>query len=263
MVFADLHQNTTPASVVQLRYVLFCVMSVSCRQVYKLLSKESDVTLLRQPELTSWTSNVSASSSSSTSPVLPMTQLSPADAARNNSSSSSSNGRQFSAADLLPGYSPERVYTVHLKPEVMEFEPVQYGIIDLHKDSSSSSSSGLQDSSSSAAQQVGYLKILTFSASAPQQVAEALIDMQQLQPKSQQQSTPDQQQQQLSGIILDLRDNPGGVVEAGVDVAVDFLHEGQVLCIAVDKSGEEDRVVLPSAHTLTNLPLVSLLIALL
>lgn len=37
----------------------------------------------------------------------------------------------------------------------------------------------------------------------------------------------------------------------------DFLHAGQVLCIAVDKTGQEERVVLPEAHTLTELPLVS------
>jgi hypothetical protein len=37
----------------------------------------------------------------------------------------------------------------------------------------------------------------------------------------------------------------------------DFLRAGQVLCIASDKSGQEERVVLPEAHTLTDLPLVS------
>jgi len=37
----------------------------------------------------------------------------------------------------------------------------------------------------------------------------------------------------------------------------DFLRAGQVLCIAVDKSGQEEQVVLPDAHTLTQLPLVS------
>eukprot|EP00775_Hariotina_reticulata_P013314 gene13314-13443_t len=58
-----------------------------------------------------------------------------------------------------------------------------------------------------------------------------------------------------SGLILDLRDNVGGIVEAGVDIAQDFLRADQVLCIAVDRSGQEERVVLPSAHTLTNLPL--------
>jgi hypothetical protein len=39
----------------------------------------------------------------------------------------------------------------------------------------------------------------------------------------------------------------------------DFLSAGQVLCIAVDKTGQEEQVVLPEAHTLTNLPLVSTL----
>ncbi|WIA22215.1 hypothetical protein OEZ85_004545 [Tetradesmus obliquus] len=63
-------------------------------------------------------------------------------------------------------------------------------------------------------------------------------------------------------LIVDLRDNPGGIVEAGVSIAQDFLQEGQVLCIALDKSGQEERVVLPTAHTLTQLPLVLLLLLL-
>jgi hypothetical protein len=37
----------------------------------------------------------------------------------------------------------------------------------------------------------------------------------------------------------------------------DFLHAGQTLCIAVSKTGEEEHVVLPEAHTITELPLVS------
>jgi hypothetical protein len=36
-----------------------------------------------------------------------------------------------------------------------------------------------------------------------------------------------------------------------------FLHAGETLCIAVSKTGEEERVVLPEAHTMTELPLVS------
>lgn len=101
-----------------------------------------------------------------------------------------------------------------------EFEPAQYGIVDLSKRSASTagvdtSITGSSNSSSNPARssrsssRVGYLKVLTFSATAPQAVAEALADIQ----KEAQQSGG------LAGLIVDLRDNPGGIVEAGVDIA--------------------------------------------
>lgn len=43
-----------------------------------------------------------------------------------------------------------------------------------------------------------------------------------------------------------------------VCVVQNFLHAGQTLCIAADKTGIEERVALPEAHTLTELPLVVL-----
>ena len=33
----------------------------------------------------------------------------------------------------------------------------------------------------------------------------------------------------LSGLVLDLRDNPGGVLESGVAVADDFLERGVIV----------------------------------
>lgn len=116
---------------------------------------------------------------------------------------------------------------------VQEFEPAQYGIVDLGKLSSTSDSTaaslvstssdgqtannptvGSSSSSSTGSptgrsSRVGYLKVLTFSATAPQAVAEALLDIQK----------EAQQAEGLAGLIVDLRDNPGGIVEAGVDIA--------------------------------------------
>jgi C-terminal processing protease CtpA/Prc len=113
----------------------------------------------------------------------------------------------------------------------LDFEPAQYGIIDLSKqqdsDAATASSSSTPSSSTiaaitasntdgsspssrgSRAGRVGYLKVLTFSATAPQAVAEALVDIQK----------EAQQPGGLAGLIVDLRDNPGGIVEAGVDIA--------------------------------------------
>jgi carboxyl-terminal processing protease len=117
---------------------------------------------------------------------------------------------------------------------LQEFEPAQYGIVDLSKLSTtsdstpastvstssdsqtattltttSSSSSSSAGSASGRSSRVGYLKVLTFSATAPQAVAEALLDIQK----------EAQQAEGLAGLIVDLRDNPGGIVEAGVDIA--------------------------------------------
>lgn len=105
----------------------------------------------------------------------------------------------------------------------MQIEPTQYGIIDLSKASSSDSpvvtaatltpgsSSSSTTSSATSAGRVGYLKLITFSSNAPQAVAEALLNMQR--EASQQPGGP------LSGLIVDLRDNTGGIVEAGVAIA--------------------------------------------
>jgi C-terminal processing protease CtpA/Prc len=120
---------------------------------------------------------------------------------------------------------------------LQEFEPAQYGIVDLRKlsktfdstpaslvstssNTSSSdslaattttttSSSSTEGNASRRRSRVGYLKVLTFSATAPQAVAEALLDIQK----------EAQQADGLAGLIVDLRDNPGGIVEAGVDIA--------------------------------------------
>jgi len=121
---------------------------------------------------------------------------------------------------------------------------VQYGIIDLSKASQHTTSPGYTSatpaeyeagssspgSNASAAGvltaaapgRMGYLKLLTFSATAPQAVAEALQDIQKeavMQPGG------------LAGLIVDLRDNPGGIVEAGVDIAQVRHVQPQCCCL--------------------------------
>lgn len=53
---------------------------------------------------------------------------------------------------------------------------------------------------------------------------------------------------------MDLRDNPGGIVGAGLDVAAQFLPEGEVFCVISDRTGEEMtvRVEAPLRGTVTN-----------
>jgi hypothetical protein len=139
------------------------------------------------------------------------------------------------AAAVAIGYSPDS-YTVHLKPTALEFAPVQFGTIDVDKAlataaaaaqrgsledstttttavavnsraspaSSSSSSSSSSGSESAGLPDVGYLKLLSFSATAPQEVAQALVDMQY-------EAAEEHGGHGLAGIIVDLRDNPGAL----------------------------------------------------
>ncbi|WP_168016660.1 S41 family peptidase [Halomonas salinarum] len=61
----------------------------------------------------------------------------------------------------------------------------------------------------------GYLRISQFQSSTGEQVNEALDDM--------------QQAGDLNGLVLDLRNNPGGVLQAAVDVVDAFVSEGLIV----------------------------------
>ncbi len=60
-----------------------------------------------------------------------------------------------------------------------------------------------------------------------------------------------------TGIILDLRSNPGGLLQAVVDVASHFLKEG-VVVKAVDNQGKQTTLTVKSNRVVTDLPLVVL-----
>jgi len=64
-------------------------------------------------------------------------------------------------------------------------------------------------------------------------------------------------QQAAAGIILDLRGNPGGLVEVVVDVASFFLSEGVVVDV-VDNEGEHTAYSVKPSEITTDLPLVVL-----
>ncbi|MGB3128627.1 MAG: S41 family peptidase [Dehalococcoidia bacterium] len=61
----------------------------------------------------------------------------------------------------------------------------------------------------------------------------------------------------VSGIILDLRDNPGGVLKAAVAVASQFLEEG-VAVYVIDGEGNEEEWRVEEGGLATKLPLVVL-----
>jgi len=63
----------------------------------------------------------------------------------------------------------------------------------------------------------GYVRIEDFSDTTPDEVNAAVSKLQRDNPGG------------LRGLVLDLRDNPGGVLESGVAVADDFLNSGVIL----------------------------------
>ena len=63
----------------------------------------------------------------------------------------------------------------------------------------------------------GYVRIDDFSDTTPDEVSSAISNLQRDNPGG------------LTGLVLDLRDNPGGVLESGVAVADDFLNGGVIL----------------------------------
>jgi carboxyl-terminal processing protease len=64
-------------------------------------------------------------------------------------------------------------------------------------------------------------------------------------------------QQKSTGIILDIRDNPGGSVDAVVAIASRFIQSGVILYV-VDNDGKQTAMEVNHTGTTTELPLVVL-----
>lgn len=64
---------------------------------------------------------------------------------------------------------------------------------------------------------IGYLRITSFSETTAQDVAKSIAALRSSNPRG------------LTGLVLDLRNNPGGVLEAGVAVADAFLDDGLIV----------------------------------
>jgi carboxyl-terminal processing protease len=75
---------------------------------------------------------------------------------------------------------------------------------------------------------VGYIKLERFSRKSAQEVRTALATL--------------KSQQKLNGLVLDLRDNPGGLLDAAVSLCEIFVPEGSVIVSTRGKDEEETRV---------------------
>jgi len=88
---------------------------------------------------------------------------------------------------------------------------------------------------------VGYIRLAEFSANAPAEMRDAIKDL---------------EKKQVSGYILDLRSNPGGLLFSGVEIAQMWLNDGTIVS-TVDRQGEKD-IEKANNRALTNKPLVVL-----
>ncbi|WP_267384455.1 carboxyl-terminal processing protease CtpB [Cyanobacterium sp. uoEpiScrs1] len=88
---------------------------------------------------------------------------------------------------------------------------------------------------------IGYIRLDEFSSRAAEQMRNAIQDL---------------SEKEVSGYILDLRGNPGGLLLASIDIARLWLKTGEIV-MTVDRRGG-DRHFLANGTSLTDLPLVVL-----
>jgi carboxyl-terminal processing protease len=75
---------------------------------------------------------------------------------------------------------------------------------------------------------VGYIKLDRFSTNAGEEVRSAILEM--------------QRKGSLGGLILDLRDNPGGLLESAVDVAAKFVPAGSVIVTTRGRDSNDEHI---------------------
>ncbi|XP_022766727.1 carboxyl-terminal-processing peptidase 3, chloroplastic-like isoform X3 [Durio zibethinus] len=89
----------------------------------------------------------------------------------------------------------------------------------------------------------GYVKLSTFSQTAATDMENTIQEM---------------ENQGVQSYILDLRNNPGGLVKAGLDVAKIWLDGTETLVNTVDRDGHMSPINMINGHAVTHDPLVVL-----
>ena len=90
----------------------------------------------------------------------------------------------------------------------------------------------------------GYLRISQFQARTAQEVREAIIKL--------------KDSGNLNGLIIDLRNNPGGILRASVDVADTFLEKGLIVYTLGRLEESQNRYEARPGDMLSGLPIVTL-----
>ncbi|KAL0028327.1 hypothetical protein WJX79_010735 [Trebouxia sp. C0005] len=129
-------------------------------------------------------------------------------------------------ASGLPGSPQPENYSVHLVPAPIEVHPVQYSALRQN------------------GKVTGYVRIVVFSQNAAADVQHAIQEL--------------VTQDDASAFILDLRDNSGGIVGSGYNIAQLLLNDGDGFCIVRFGTGEEEVVKMQDTTHLVSQPLVVL-----
>ncbi|BAZ65888.1 MAG: S41 family peptidase [Pelatocladus maniniholoensis HA4357-MV3] len=88
---------------------------------------------------------------------------------------------------------------------------------------------------------VGYIRLKQFSSNAAKEMRDAIKNL---------------ESKQVSGYVLDLRNNPGGLLYSSVDIARMWMDRGTIVS-TIDRQGETEREI-ANGRALTNKPLVVL-----
>ena len=187
------------------------------RDVSPLLQREADLNFRRGP------GHSSSAGSSSTTTVTSSSAASSAASSAGSGGGGGDGGSSGGGALARSGLGT--FFTAHVQPDPMEFLPVQYALLPAALGGGASErpdgagGSGIGGGGGGGGGGIGYVKIVAFSASAPDQLDRALGEI--FGPAD----------AGVRGLILDLRDNPGGDVRAGVEAARDFLRDGDMLAV--------------------------------
>jgi carboxyl-terminal processing protease len=90
---------------------------------------------------------------------------------------------------------------------------------------------------------IAYVKILSFSETTPRELEEAMRQL---------------NENEIRGLVLDLRENPGGLLKAGVAVADHFLQKGQVVVSAHGRNSPQQAFTARSGNHGHDYPIVVL-----
>jgi carboxyl-terminal processing protease len=90
---------------------------------------------------------------------------------------------------------------------------------------------------------LGYVRLTQFQEATGKDLAKAIKQF---------------KEQKVQGAILDLRNNPGGLLTAAVDVSEQFLPSGKLIVYTKSREGKKDEWVAKSRDQLEDLPLIIL-----
>jgi carboxyl-terminal processing protease len=88
---------------------------------------------------------------------------------------------------------------------------------------------------------VGYIRMAQFNGNSEKEVRKAVADL---------------TKKGATSLVLDLRDNPGGLLDEAVDVSSLFIQDGAI--VRVDERDKPEQVLYARRDKMTNLPLVVL-----